>query len=106
DAADELPDAPLALRRSYLATEVFRDDDVGRLLRPEPGNLDVALLEHDFAPLVSDNSGAQLPFDLIERIDAGLAEKPRKGQPGRGRRRPRFHASVLDARRAKRPADT
>ena len=49
DAADELVDAALALGRADLPAEILGDDDVGRLLRPEPGHLDVALLEDDFA---------------------------------------------------------
>src|ERR1035441_7292345 len=34
DAADQLLDAALTLRRADLPAEILRDDDVGRLLRP------------------------------------------------------------------------
>ena len=37
DAADQLLDAALALRRADLPAEIFRDDDVGGLLRPGLG---------------------------------------------------------------------
>src|SRR6185436_6428818 len=71
DAADELLDAAFALRRTDLAAEIFRDDDVGRLLRPGLRNLDVALLEDDVAALVADQRRAGFPLDFVERIDAG-----------------------------------
>src|SRR3972149_5607224 len=41
DAADELLPAPLTLRRPERSAEVLGDDDVGGLLGPELGNLDV-----------------------------------------------------------------
>ena len=84
DAADQLLDAALALGRADLAAEILRDDDVGRLLRPGLRDLDVALLEHHLAALVADHRRAQLPFDLVERIDAGLGEEARERQPRRG----------------------
>src|SRR6185295_6707716 len=54
--------------------EVFRDDDVGRLLGPEGGDLDVLLLEDDFPLFVADDGRADLPFDLVERVDARQRE--------------------------------
>jgi hypothetical protein len=75
DAADQLLDAALALGGANLAAEVLGDDDVGRLLRPEPGNLDVALLEDDLALLRSDDGGAEVPLDLVERVDAFAREE-------------------------------
>ena len=83
DAANQLLDAALALGRANLPAEILRDDDVGGLLGPGLGNLDVALLEDDFAALVADHRRAKLPLDLVERIDAGLGEEARKRQPGR-----------------------
>src|SRR4029079_7098099 len=77
DPADELLDAVLALGRSDLPAEIFRDDDVGRLLRPEFRYLDVALLEHQLAAIVADERRAQLPFHFVERIDIRVAEKSR-----------------------------
>ena len=47
------------------------------------GNLDVALLEHHLAAFVADDRRAQLPFDFVERIDAGFGEEARERQPGR-----------------------
>ena len=48
------------------------------------GHLDPALLEHDGALFVADDRIAQLPFDLVERIDAGGREEPRKLEAGGG----------------------
>src|SRR4029077_19691518 len=56
---------------------------VGRLLRPELRNLDVALLEHDLAAFVADDGVTELPFDFIERIDPFLREESRERQSGR-----------------------
>jgi len=77
----------LALRSTDLPAKIFRNHDVGRLLRPELRNLDVALLEDDLAALVADDGGAKLPFDLVERIDSSLRKESRERQPGRGRDR-------------------
>ena len=82
DAADQLLDAALALGRADLPAEVLRDDDVGRLLRPELRDLDVALLEDDLALLVADDGRADLPFDLVERIDTFPGEEPGVLKPG------------------------
>ncbi len=85
-AADQLLDAALALGRPDLAAEIFRDDDVGGLLRPGLRNLDVALLEHHLAAIVADRGSADFPLDLVERIDAGFGEEARKCQSNhRGR---------------------
>ena len=70
-----------------LAAEVLRHHDVGGLLRPEPGDLDVALLEDELPLLVADDRRPHLPFDFIERIDALPAEKPLELEARRPRRR-------------------
>ena len=75
-ATDELLDGALALRRANLPAEVLRDDDVRGLLRPEAGELDVALLEDQLAALVGDDGRPQIPFDFVEWIDAVLGEEP------------------------------
>ena len=95
DAADELLDAALALGGANLAAEIFRDDDIGRLLRPGLRNLDVALLEHHLTAFVADERRADFPLDLVERVDAGFREEARECQPGHGGRRPRFRARLL-----------
>src|SRR5262249_22720017 len=82
DAADQRLDAALALLRTDLAAEIFRYDDVRRLLRPEPRDLDVALLEHELTPLVTDDRRPQLPFDLVERVDPGFGKEARERQSG------------------------
>src|SRR5262245_11268317 len=111
DAANQLLDAVLALGRIHLPAKIFRDDDVGGLLGPEGRDLDVALFEDDLPLLVADDGRASLPFDLVERIDAGQGEvawkfKAWNGRTLRfrgflsarfdgsalGRRRPSFHA--------------
>jgi hypothetical protein len=56
---------------AHLPAEVLRDDDVGGLLRPELGNLDVALFEDDLALLVADDGGADFPLHFVERVHAG-----------------------------------
>src|SRR3989338_7860446 len=61
DAADELPDAALALGGAEGAAEVLRGDDVGGGLRPELGDLDVLLLEDDLALLARNDRGAGFP---------------------------------------------
>ena len=38
---------------------------------------------------------AQLPLDLVERIDAGFGEEARERQPGHGGRRPRLRARLV-----------
>ena len=61
-------------------------------------DLDVALLEHDLALLVADDRRAQLPLDLVERIDA-LAREDSAGIRGRpGTSRARLFRLVSSAR--------
>src|SRR5262249_14423204 len=86
DAADQLPDAALAFGTPDLPAEIFRDDDVGRLLRPGLRDLDVALLEDDLALFVADDGGAELPLHLIEGVDGGFRKEPgeRQSRGGRG----------------------
>ena len=86
DAADQLLDRALALRRADVAAEIFRDDDVGRLLRPGLRDLDLALFEDNAALFVADDGIAQFPFDLVERVDAGRREEPRELEAGGGLR--------------------
>src|SRR4029450_10318251 len=78
DAPNELAHAGLTLRRPHRATEIFGNDDVGRLLRPRLRNLDVALLENDLALLVADDRRAGLPLHLVERVHAGQREVARE----------------------------
>ena len=66
------------------------------------GNLDVALLEHQLAALVADDRRAQLPFDLVERIDARFGEEARERQT----RATETAAFGLDARRLHAPPGT
>ena len=79
DAADHLLDRALARRRVQLPAEVLLGDDVGRVLRPGLGELDVLLLEGD-AVAVTDPRVADLPLDLVERVHAGLREQAPHGQ--------------------------
>src|SRR5687768_4788549 len=83
DAADQLLDRALALRRPELPAEILRDDDVGGLLRPELRNLNVALFEDDLALLVADDSGADFPLHFVERVHTGQCEVARELEPGR-----------------------
>jgi len=70
DARDHLLDRALAGGRVELAAEVLLGDDVGRVLRPGRGELDVLLLEDG-----ADARVAQLPLDGLERVHAGLGEQ-------------------------------
>src|SRR6202035_3692276 len=92
---DQLATAALALGRADLPAEVLRDDDVGGLLGPGAGNLDIALFEYRLAALVADHGGPDLPFDLVERIDAGFGEEARERETGRGRGHLRFGARLV-----------
>jgi hypothetical protein len=76
--ADKLLDAAFTLGRPELPAEILRDDDVGRLLRPEFGDLDVALLEDDLALLIANHRRPCFPFDLVERIDIRQREMTRE----------------------------
>ena len=78
DAADQLLDRAFALGRADVAAEIFRDDDVGGLLRPGLRHLDVALLEHDLALFVADDGIAHFPFDLVEGVGARGREVSRE----------------------------
>src|ERR671911_686004 len=73
DAADHLLHRALALRRADLVAEVLLGDDIGRVLGPRLGELDVALLEG--GPLgVAYQRVARLPLDLVEGADPGVRE--------------------------------
>ena len=82
DAADQLFDRVLAVRRADMAPEIFRDNNVRRLLRPGLGHLDAALLEDDGALFAADDRIAEFPFDLIERVNACGREKRGNSRPG------------------------
>ena len=82
-AADQLLDAALALGRADLAAEILRDDDVGGLLRPDFG-ISTSRCSNTTSPRsLPITRGAQLPFDLVERIDARLGEEARECQARR-----------------------
>src|SRR5690606_377058 len=73
EAEDDLADAGLAevvLAVQAGLTEVLRDDDVGRELRPAGGDLGAFHLEDDRAVRIRDDARTALPHDLVERIDA------------------------------------
>ena len=72
--AHQLPNGPLTLRRADLPPEVLGHHDVRGLLRPELRKLNIPLLENEFTPLVGNDGGAQLPLDLVKRIDAVLGK--------------------------------
>jgi hypothetical protein len=74
DAVDELAHGGFALGGVLFAVKIFRDDDLGGEHRPGLGHLDVFLLENDLAGVVGDFGGALVPFDLVERLDLGVAE--------------------------------
>src|SRR5687767_9076394 len=67
-----------------MAAEIFRDHDVGGLLRPRLRNLDVALFKDNGTLLVADDRIAHFPFDLVERINTCGGKEPRKFQAGGG----------------------
>src|SRR6185503_1177494 len=80
DPGDHLLHRALALRRAELAAEVLLGDDVGRVLRPALRELDLALLERGVLR-AADHGVADLPLDLVERVDAGPREAALHRQP-------------------------
>ena len=84
DATDHLLDGVLARGAVELAAEVLLGDDVGGVLRPALGELDVALLEGD-AVAVSDAGVAALPLDGVEGVRAGIGEEAFDRERGSGR---------------------
>jgi len=80
DAVDELLCGSFATRCPDVAPEVFADDDVGGQLAPERWDLDVRLLEDRLARLVLDLCAAQLPGDLVVRMNARRGPAPLEGQ--------------------------
>ena len=74
DPGDHLLDGGLALIAAELAAEVFLGDDVGRVLRPRPGELDSALFEGRVRR-IADHGVTELPLDLVEGV------LPFPGQP-------------------------
>ncbi len=68
---DELPQAVLTFRPAQRAAEVLGGHDVGRVDRPEVGELHAALLEVDGpVPPVGHDDITALPGDLVIRMDA------------------------------------
>ena len=86
DARDQLADAALAPRRAERSAKIFRDDDVGRGLRPRSRNFNVLLLEDDAAVLARNDGAAEIPIDLRIRIDAGGGEESLEHDAASGRR--------------------
>ena len=71
-----MADGPLPLRRLFgVAVEVFRDDDVGRQLRPIGRDLAIGLLEQRVAVLVFDRRRPQFPLGGVERRFAVVGAK-------------------------------
>jgi hypothetical protein len=87
DPGDQLLDASLAPGVVQVAPEVLGNHDLGGLLAPEGGDLDVLLLEHDLAALTCDGGGAKLPFDFVVGVDPGTGKAAGKAEAGRGFRR-------------------
>src|SRR5438105_3786313 len=85
DTADHLLDRVLARRRSDLTAEVLLSHDVGRVLRPRLGELDIALLERNLVA-VADARVAQLPLDGVKRMDSGRREMTPDRQSAAGLR--------------------
>src|SRR5262245_5565199 len=74
---DDLLQRRLALGRPQLSPEVLLGDDVGRVLRPPRGELDVGLLEGDGAiPEVGDAGVSPCPHHIVVRVDPLGGEVP------------------------------
>ena len=80
DTMDELAHGGFALGGALLAVKVFRHHHLVGQDRPGLGHLDVLLFEDHLAGVVGDLGGAAFPFELIERADPGVAERPGDGQ--------------------------
>jgi hypothetical protein len=74
NAVDELAHGGFALGGVLLAVKIFRDHHLRREQRPRLRAPRRFLLENDLAGVVRDFGGAPLPFDLVERLDFGVAE--------------------------------
>ena len=79
DAADHLLDRALALGMADLPAKVLLGDDIGGVLAPSLGKLDVGLLEGD-AVAVTDAGVAQLPLDRLEGVRIRGGEQALDGQ--------------------------
>src|SRR5205823_3015308 len=81
DPAHQLTNRALTLGRPERPAEVLLSDDVGCVLRPGLGELDVALLEGVAALLVVRDDGvANLPLEVVERMASLGREVPPEGQ--------------------------
>jgi hypothetical protein len=83
DPVDDLAQGALALGRAGGAAEVLLGDDVRGVHRPGGGELDAELLEGDRpVQVVRDAGVAQLPLDLVVRVDALGREVAADADPG------------------------
>ena len=85
DPVDQLLDRRLSGGGVLLSVEVFGDNDVGRVLRPESRHLHIALLEQHVAAVRCDRAGTPLPFDRVVGVQARRAEAPADQLPSRRR---------------------
>ena len=73
DSPDHLLHRALPHGRSELTAEVLLGHDVGGVLRPALGELDLALLEGDLVA-AADARVTQLPLHRVERMHPGIGE--------------------------------
>src|SRR5687767_8314763 len=71
---DQLPHRGFPLRCMLFAVKVFGHDHFGRQLRPGLRNFDILLLENYFPTIIRNFRHAAVPFELVERLDLGIAE--------------------------------
>ena len=85
DTANQLFDAPLAVRSADDAAEILGNNDIGRLLRPESRDFHIALLEDNRSLFIADDGRAHLPLNLVERVNPFASEETLVLEPGHGR---------------------
>jgi hypothetical protein len=74
DAADQLPDAGLALGSAALAVKILGSDNVRRGHRPGFRHLDILLLEDDFAGFAGNCRSPVFPLHCVVGRDAFTRE--------------------------------
>ena len=80
-AAHQLLDRVLAFRRAHGAAEVLGGHNIGGLLAPALGRLDVFLLEDRATALILDDGAPGIPFELVVGMNAFGREEALEGEP-------------------------
>ena len=77
---NQLAHRSFPFRRMLFAVKVFRNHPLGGQNRPGFRYFDVLLFENNLPAIVGDFGGALVPFNLVKRLDSGIAKNPFNGQ--------------------------